>query len=537
MSEKYKNLALPFFAVLSVSLASLLIIVTLVRATDNQGMSVAGTPGQHMLDGSPFMFTTAKPTPQKSSSGGSHKSYSRSSGSKRKSLSSTVKKAALSPIEVSGTALVDGVPAPAGTVISLTDAKDPAKVVVTRTMSAADNSFDFTKVVAGSYRLKLTLPESGHIFWYAARSTEIFSTATIITKSKTVAFDVSPEGGHVIGKIHRPDGTPVEGIEVVARQDSSGGEQFTAHTQEDGTYCFGSELDCNLRLAGPSLKPGHYLVCAEDIDTAGVNHGEYCTAASLRTGWYTLLAGQDIEVPQDFGWPIEVKGKVTMSDGGAVADAKVELKPVGGGAALTVYADAAGNYSVDGPGGLKVGGYNVCATDKAGERQCYVDVAGSATVHVLPHSTTADIDIAITPGSSVTVKVADGDKPGAGGAGADGDAAGKNGAGAAGSGAAANASPGAGGVGSAGSAGAGGTTTGDAPTTTTPVPPAGTGGASGTDTSGGASGSSSGSGSSSAGSSPNQSSGGTPTTPASSGASTYLAPPPAVKVTQATPAG
>ena len=413
MTEQHKNLLLPFFAILSISLACFLLIVVLVGATGVRESIVFASPASHVLDDSPFLFAAAKPKiPPANTSTGSKRTSSSSSSSKSSTAKKSVQQALAVKTRISGKVLVNGLPAAADTVVTLVDAGNAGKVIAKTTLTGTDGSFDFGNLARGTYKLKCVLPGNDHAVWFVDGQTGgDFATATVLKGAISVTFEIQPEGAHVTGLVHRPDGSPVSGVTVVAKRESllTLGEQYEARTQSDGTFCFGLDPGCGgTSLAGTPLPADRYLLCAEDTDAHGTKYGEYCAAAPLTAEWYGSLSGQNLEVPQDFGWPIEVSGRVTMSGGGAsggaaggaaggaVGGATVDVKPEAGGTTLTVIADAAGNYKVDGPQGLKTGNYTVCARDKDSNSQCYS--GGTAgLVSVTSHSATANINIVITP--------------------------------------------------------------------------------------------------------------------------------------------
>lgn len=417
MSEEHKSLLMPFFAMLSISLACLLLIVVLVGATGVRESIVFASPSSHVLDDSPFLFATAKP--KVASNGSSSHSSSSSSSKKSSSAKKAAPKTPAARIRVSGQVLLIGSPAPAGTVVSLVNAGNATKVIAAKTLTDTDNTFDFGSIAAGSYKLKCTLPGNDHAVWYMGGLSGDFTGATVIKTTQSLTFDIHPDGTHVAGLVHRPDGSAVSGATIVAKRVSitAIGERYEAHSQSDGTYCFGLDPGCGgITMAGTPLPAATYMLCVQDTDINGTVYGEYCAAAPITAEWFGSLSGQDLEVPQDFDWPIEISGRVTMSGGaasggasggagggatgdaagGAAGGATVDVTPEAGGTTLTVTADADGNYKVDGPLGLKTGAYTVCARDKDNNSQCYSGGA-AGVVSVTSHSATPNIDIVITP--------------------------------------------------------------------------------------------------------------------------------------------
>ena len=251
-----------------------------------------------------------------------------------------------------GSLTVGGLPPAPGTVISLVAADDPNTVLASQTTSANDYSFDFTNLPPQGYKLECTLPGNGHTLWYSATGSGI--AGTVHPATSAVDFRAYPPGASVSGRVLRPDGTAVPWAHVTA-------ERYPGDTYAPGTY---SQKEGKYAFSGyQSLAAGAYQLCVED--GSGSQPHRYCSA-EVALDWYGVLTGINITVPQDFGLPIELSGRVTETDGSPAAGAAVVLTPLDGGAALTVYAGNDGSYLFDAANGLTVGMFTVSASDSAG---------------------------------------------------------------------------------------------------------------------------------------------------------------------------
>ena len=311
------------------------------------------------------------------------------------SVNVNLRQAAAAPSgNIYGELLLFDMPPEPGTVISLTDSSDPNRIIAQKTLSPDDFQFDFRDLPAGSYKLGYILPRSGLGKWYGGApeysfgSDQDFDAATVITvgpaaNSTHIIFNGSPDGADVSGHVVRPDGTGAPGISIYVRrfyQSANDYPVFFSMTQRDGEFQFSGNGGYGKSgyINGQSLPAGTFQVCAEEYDLQTGNWlAEYCRPRTITLDWFEVVSGFIINIPQDYGWPIEISGRIHTPDGSPANVLSVELDPDEAGAAslTTTSADGSGSYRFDGPSGLVPGDYHVCAnvedTNGGQARFCY----------------------------------------------------------------------------------------------------------------------------------------------------------------------
>lgn len=238
-----------------------------------------------------------------------------------------------------GNFYIENMPPRPGTVLSLVEAGNPSRVISQKTVSYTDFSFEFSSLPKGDYKLKCTLPGSGHTLWYQKSyyqyTDEVgVDEATVIDAgpdmvTDPIIFDIYPYGAVVSGSVKFQDGSPLVNETVYARRIANIGypnQSYTWTDNRNGQYSFGrssNDPDCpDCNLGWNRLPPGSYQLCVAD----GPTGPEYCYPQILTVDWYDTLTGVDISVPNDFGTPFEVTGRVTTADGTGIAGATVRLE-------------------------------------------------------------------------------------------------------------------------------------------------------------------------------------------------------------------
>lgn len=171
----------------------------------------------------------------------------------------------------------------------------------------------------------------------------------------------------VSGSVKFQDGSPLLDESVFARPISTGGNPYVTTTWTDpiknGQYSFGNSSDYFLCPGGcpagwDRLPPGAYQLCVAD----GPGGAEYCYPQTLTVDWYDDLAGIDITVPNDFGTPYEVGGRVTTPDGIGIAGATVRIEVAYVDLPdINVSTDAEGYYHINRADGLQPVAYHIYA--------------------------------------------------------------------------------------------------------------------------------------------------------------------------------
>lgn len=274
-----------------------------------------------------------------------------------------------------GNFYIENMPPHPGTVLSLVEADNPSRVISQKTVSYTDFSFEFSSLPKGDYKLKCTLPGSGHTIWYQQNYDPFHDEpgvdeADVINAGPDmvldpIIFSIYPYGAVVSGSVKFQDGSPLVNEIVYARRITTTGYQNQPSTWtsgDNGQYSFGrtsNDPNCYLcNLGWNRLSPGSYQLCVSD----GPTGAEYCYPQILTVDWYDTLTGVDIIVPNDFGTPFEVTGRVTSPDGIGVAGATVRLDSAYMDISeINVSTDADGYYRVERADGLQPATYNIYA--------------------------------------------------------------------------------------------------------------------------------------------------------------------------------
>jgi hypothetical protein len=237
--------------------------------------------------------------------------------------------------------------------------------------------------------------------WLALWSA-LISTALVLTAaaSPSSARGAAAEGvGGLTGRVTGPDGSPLSGIEVLARPDQ--GYTTTVLTDGDGRYVF------------DDLAPGPHGLTFSDPSGTWVSE-RYDDAFGFEAGTPVTVVAGTVAGPYDatLGRPASISGEV-LADGAPEVDSYLYLYARDGNrwtwvrSATTGYGDA--GYTFDGlaPGTYRVG---VSHPDEP-----YVDtfhpsaglVADAADVTVGHGDDVTGIDVDLLPGGAVAGTVVD----------------------------------------------------------------------------------------------------------------------------------